>query len=107
MQELDFLPLELIKAQLRLELDDTDEDKLLIHMSHSAVDYASNFLGRPIPWLNPDGTTAVVPASVVSALLLIVSDLFTNREGGMRDARIYDNPAVGNYLHFYRVGMGA
>lgn len=107
MPELDFLPLELIKAQLRLELDDTDEDNTLIHMSHSAVDYASNYLGRPIPWLNPDGTSAAVPASVVAALLMIVADLFGNREGAMVDARIYDNPAVSRFLHFYRVGLGA
>lgn len=107
MQELDFLPLGLIKAQLRLELDDADEDQLLIHMSRAAVEYASNYLGRPIPWESPDGTPASVPSSVVSALLLIVSDLFTNREGAMRDARLHDNPAVTRLLHFYRVGLGA
>lgn len=104
MQELEFLPLTLIKAQLRIDGD--DEDELLVQMSHAAVDYASNYLGRSIPWASPNDGDAKVPPSVVSALLLIISDLFANREGAMRDTRLYDNPAVARYLHFYRVGLG-
>ncbi|QBH20662.1 phage gp6-like head-tail connector protein [Alcaligenes faecalis] len=107
MRELDFLPLELIKQHLYMEPDEDAQDQRLIQMSHSAVDYASNYLGRPVPWLNPDGTVAEVPASVVAALLMVVADLFGNREGAMVDARIYDNPAVSRFLHFYRVGLGA
>lgn len=107
MKELEFLPLPLIKAQLRIELDETDEDELLIQMSHAAVDYASQYIGRPIPWLDAAGEKVPVPASVVSALLLIVSDLFVNREGATLEARVFDNPAVARFLHFHRVGLGA
>lgn len=106
MKELEFLPLALIKEQLRIEPDDDAEDVLLIQMSHAAVDYASQYIGRPIPWKDPSGGTVPVPTSVVQALLLIVSDLFVNREGAMRNAELHDNPAVARFLHFYRVGMG-
>lgn len=106
MEALEFLPLWLIKEQLRLEPDDDAEDALLIQMSYAAVDYASNYIGRPIPWKDESGADVDVPHSIVSALLLIVSDLFVNREGAMRDARLHDNPAVARFLHFYRVGLG-
>lgn len=106
MDELEFLTLECIKRQLRLEPDDDSEDDDLIRMSHSAVDYASNYIGRPIPWRDSDGVAVPVPQSVVSALLMIITDLFTNREGAMRDAQLHDNRAVDRYLHFYRVGLG-
>lgn len=107
MEALVFLPLELIKEQLRLEPDDDAEDALLIHMSHAAVDYASNYIGRPIPWKDGEGNDVAVPASLVAALLLIVSDLYANREGSIEGSSFDDNPAVERFLHFYRIGLGA
>lgn len=97
--------IEQIKVQLRMEPDEQAPglDDELQALLDDAVDYASQFLGRPIPWTEDSS----VPGSVRRALLLIVSDLFNNREGQFVGVTAADNPAVVRMLHFYRVGLGA
>lgn len=93
---------ERIKTHLRLPLDaDTELDAQLENIEAAAVDYASQYLNREIPWDSNE-----VPASVEAALLLIISDLFENREGQNTQNEYHSNPAVERLLHFYRVGLG-
>lgn len=95
------LTLSEIKQHLRLEEEEVEENDLLANLLDAAVDYASQYVGREIPW---DGEP--VPASVRAAILLIVGDLYENREGQIVGATIVDNPAVDRLLHFYRIGLG-
>lgn len=95
-----------IKTHLRLDESETAEDALLESLNEAAHDYASQYLGRPLPWLDDDGLPVVVPPSVRAALLLIIGDLYEHREGQIVGATIVDNPAVERLLHFYRVGLG-
>lgn len=98
--------LEETKLHLRLDDADTAEDALVEGLIDAAVDYASKYIGRPIPWSDDAGDPVDVPPSVKSALLLIVGDLFENREGQFVGVSAEANPAVVNMLHFYRVGLG-
>lgn len=100
------LTLEDAKLHLRLETGDTAEDAQLQDLIDAAVDYASQFLNRPIPWAGDDGTEIPLPASVRAAILLILGDLYENREGQIVGTIRADNPAVERLLHFYRVGLG-
>lgn len=95
-----------IKTHLRLDADESAEDALLESLNEAAHDYASQYLGRPLPWLDDDGLPVVVPPSVRAAILLIVGDLYENREGRYVGVSVEANPAVTNMLHFYRVGLG-
>lgn len=95
-----------IKEHLRLEVADTSQDALLQRLGDAAEDYTSQYLGRPIPWLDSDGAIVPLPVSVRAAMLLVVGDLFENREGQIVGASRADNPAVERLLHFYRVGLG-
>lgn len=90
-----------VKMHLRLDESETAEDDLLNSLTDAAVDYASMYVGRDIPW---DGEP--VPASVRAAILLIIGDLYENREGTFIGVSVEQNPAVVNMLHFYRVGLG-
>ena len=96
------LTLEEMKTHLRLPLDpDSEIDPQLEDIEAAAVDYANMYLNREIPW-DSNG----VPASVKQALLLIVGDMFENREGQNTQAQYHQNPAVERLLHFYRVEIG-
>lgn len=102
------MPIDLldIKRHLRLDLTpDPDSDPELINMLESAVDYASKFIGRDIPWEDED-QSPVFPASVRAAILLIIGDLYENREGRFVGVAQTPNPAVLDMLHFYRLGLG-
>lgn len=98
------LTLEEIKAHLRLDGD--EENVQLTLLSEAAEDYATQYLGRSLPWLDDEGAPAPVPASVRAALLLIVGDLYENREGAFVGVSRVDNPTVERMLHFHRVGLG-
>lgn len=99
------LTLEQVKTNLRLDLDDPQENADLQLKIDAAVDYASQFIGRSIPWNDKDGNEVPVPASVKSAILLIIGDLYENREG-QTTAALSVNPLVESMLHFYRTGLG-
>lgn len=90
-----------IKTHLRLDADESAEDALLESLNEAAHDYASQYVGRPIPW---DGEP--VPPSVKAAIKLIVGQLYEDREATYVGVSVEDNPAVVNMLHFYRIGLG-
>lgn len=96
-----------VKRHLRLDLDhDSETDPELQAFLDAAVDHASQFLGRPIPWADSESSEVPVPPSVRAAILLIVGDLYENREGAIVGVSRTDNPTVDRLLHFYRVGLG-
>ncbi|MEH6477722.1 MAG: head-tail connector protein, partial [Sneathiella sp.] len=49
---------------------------------------------------------AALPSEIISAMLLLVSDLYENREGQFVGTISKINPTVENLLMPYRVGMG-
>lgn len=99
------LTLDQIKSQLRIELDDVHEDAHLTLLGTAAEGYAVNYIGRPIPWLE-DGVLVECPAPLIGAMLMIVADLYVNREGSLVGGRFERNPAVAQILDQYRVGFG-
>lgn len=74
-----------------------------MEMINAAEDYVEQYLNREVPW-SDDESSEIVPASVRQAALMIVSDMYHNREA--QGAAIHENEAVKNMLHFYRVGLG-
>ncbi len=100
------LTLDEIKTHLRLELDDNSRDAELLALEAAAVDHASQFIGRPIPWTDSVGATVDVPASVKAAIKLLIADLEQNRENIVIGTTTANTKLTENLLHFYRVGMG-
>lgn len=99
------LTLEEIKAHLRL--DGNDEDALLTALSEATQDYATQYLGRTsIPWDDADGLPVPVPASVKAAMLLIICDLYENREDQVVGTIVARTGTADRLLHFNRVGLG-
>lgn len=95
-----------VKLHLRLDLEpDPELDQQLQGMLDAAIDNASQYLNRPVPWLDENGEE-VFPASVRAAILLIVGDLHENREGVVTGTIVARNPTVDRLLHFYRCGLG-
>jgi len=100
------LTLDEIKAHLYMELDDASKDAHLTLLSEAAEDYATQYLGRSLPWLDDLGAPVAVPGSVKVALLLTIADFYENREAAIVGVSRVDNPAVARMLHFHRVGLG-
>lgn len=107
------IELEDIKRHLRLDLlPDSEADPELESMLDAAVDHASQLIGRSIPWHAPEGNIVasepetIFPSSVRAAILLIIGDLYENREGQVAGVTLDENPAVIRMLHFYRIGLG-
>lgn len=86
----------LSEAKSHLKVDNTDEDTLIQVYVDAAIGYISNFLN--------DEDYPYAP-SVKAAALLIVGDLYENREGGT-EKEIKSNPAVMNLLYPYRIEIG-
>lgn len=98
------IPLDDIKAHLRiddLEPDDV-EDGAIVGMYNAALDYAKNYCGREIPF---EGEDELNP-SIRSAILLIIGDLYANRENVVVGASVANTQAAHNLMHFHRKGLG-
>ncbi|NLY16640.1 MAG: phage gp6-like head-tail connector protein [Gammaproteobacteria bacterium] len=95
-----------MRNQLRLCPSDEAENQHLELLIKAAVSHASQYLDRPIPWTNKDGETVPVPEDVQLAILLIIGDLYENREGQFVGIAVSENQTVQNLLHFHRVGLG-
>lgn len=95
-----------IKTHLRLEVSETAEDALLTSLNEAAHDHAEQYLGRSVPWTDAEGATVPTPASIKAAELLIIGDLYENREAQVVGSIVQDNKAVERLLHLYRVGLG-
>lgn len=95
-----------VKNQLRLCPNDEHENDHLELLTQAAVSHVSQYLDRPVPWADKDGELVPVPPDVQAAILLIISDLYENREGQFVGITASENETVQNLLHFYRVGLG-
>ena len=100
------LTLDEIKTHLKIELSDASQDDELEAFEAAAVDYASGFIGRSIPWTDEAGAPVDVPPSVKAALKLLIADLDQQRQGIVLGLTVSKTQAAENMLHFYRVGMG-
>ncbi len=94
------------QAKHQLRLCGNEEDQHLSLLIEAAVEHASQYIDRPIPWLDSDGQEAPVPSDLKLGILLILSDLYENREGQFVGVAVTENQAVQNLLHFHRVGLG-
>ncbi|KAG1442295.1 hypothetical protein G6F57_018449 [Rhizopus arrhizus] len=82
------------QAKLHLRVDFDADDTLITSLLAAAVESASNYLGRPIPWPRLDGEgepvldnegeviEEQVPESVNAAIKLELGALYANREPG-------------------------
>lgn len=100
------LTLDEIKTHLRLEVENVSQDEYLESLGDAAKDYAEKYIGQSIPWYDDEGGEVPVPSAVKAAMLLMVSDLYENRETQFVGTIVSQNPAFERLLHFYRVGMG-
>ncbi|HBK35496.1 head-tail connector protein [Halomonas sp. NPDC076908] len=87
--------LEEAKAHLRLIDEDDAEDGLITGLIEAAVGYVSEYLGDDLP--------EPMPAPVRAAVLLLVADLFENRERQSVGVGSYQqNPTFQLLLNPYR-----
>lgn len=86
----------LTEAKLHLRVDQSSEDALITIFIDAATDYIENFLNIP---------TIPQNASVKAAALLIIGDMYENREGA-GEKEIKENPAVMRLLYPYREEIG-
>jgi hypothetical protein len=85
-----------IKAHLRVASDSTVEDSLLAVYRDAAWDHVHAF--TRYQW----GILAEAPASVVAAVLLLIGDLYENREA-QSSAVLHENKTVERLLWPHRV----
>jgi hypothetical protein len=95
-----------IKTHLRIEQSDSSQNAALESLEAAAVDYATQYIGRSIPWTDDAGVEQDVPQSVKQALLLLIGDYDQQRENSVIGLSYASTKLAENMLHFYRVGMG-
>lgn len=88
--------LTLAETKLHLRVDTTDEDALITALMATATAACADYLNMPAADL-----VVAVPAPVKSAALLLVGDLYANREA-QGDRQFYKNPTFENLLNPYR-----
>ncbi len=93
----------LSQAKSHLRVDQSEEDNLIQTYIDAAEGSVENFLNRTIPGSLDSPVTT--PAPIISAILLIVSDLYENREAAS-EKELNENRAVSSLLYPYRVDIG-
>jgi len=94
-----FLTLDEAKRHLRVDhaADDADISEKLL----AAEEEVAEHMGRPLPWLDADGVEVPAPAAVKAAVLLLLGDMYANREA-QTDRRLTDNGTALRMLARYR-----
>jgi hypothetical protein len=90
------------EAKAHLRVDGADDDADITLKLAAAEDDVSRYLGRPVPWTDADGVEVPVPAAVKAAILLVLGDLYANREVSVIDATYAENPTLKRLLSSYR-----
>jgi uncharacterized phage protein (predicted DNA packaging) len=93
------------EAKQHLRVDQDYDDELIKLYIDAAHDYIENLLNTGIPGLSDSPPEQEAPAAIKSAALLIVSDLYLNREGAS-EKDIKENSAVMRLLYPYREEIG-
>ena len=88
--------LTLAETKLHLRVDHDDEDALITALMATATAACADYLNMPAADL-----VVAVPAPIKSAALLLVGDLYANREA-QGDRQFYKNPTFENLLNPYR-----
>lgn len=103
------LTLEEIKRHLRWPDTDPDseEDPYLEDLEAAAVDHVIDYIGQTIPFeADSDHSDPWVPPAIKHALLIIVADLYENRQSKFTGVSVSTLDTVQELLHFKRVGLG-
>ena len=102
------IPMMEIKSHLRLPLEvDVEADAEIERLHDAAVDYAEQYLGRSIPWsVGESSSETFFPASVKQAIIILIAEMYENREQTIVGTITSTLPTVERLLHFYRVGLG-
>ena len=90
--------IELEHAKLHLRVDDDEEDDLIQRYIDAATIAAAQHLNVPIVDLLGEDT----PAPIDAAILLMVGDLYMNREAVV-ERQLFSNPTYDRLLAPYRV----
>ncbi|MBA1227835.1 head-tail connector protein [Stutzerimonas stutzeri] len=99
-----------LKLHLRIRHGHEDADLQL--KLDAAIEQASQFLNRPIPWLATvqpevgEPVFAPVPASVRAAILIGAAELYANREAAVVGTIYTRMPTWQNLLYPYRINLG-
>lgn len=94
----------LAEAKLHLRVDQDTEDSVITIYMAAAEEYIEKYINRTIPNKNlPAGS---VPAPIRAACLLLIGDMYQNREAQVVAATIAENPAMFRLLQPYRVNIG-
>ena len=92
------------QAKDHLRIVHSADDSLVQLYMDAAAESIENFLNRDIP-----GSAAPVPeipAPIKAAALLIIGDLYENRESQVNGSIIQNNPSAMRLLYPYRVEIG-
>lgn len=93
----------LSEAKSHLKVDQSDEDTLIQLYIDAAVTHVREYLNGEIK--GELDSPVSTPAAIKAAILLLVGDLYENREGA-NVQEVKRNPAVDRLLFPYRVRMG-
>ena len=88
--------LTLPETKLHLRVDHSEEDALIEALMTTATAACADYLN-----MDAADLVVAVPAPVKSAALLLVGDLYANREA-QGDRQFYKNPTFENLLNPYR-----
>ena len=93
---------DLDRAKQHLRVDFPDEDALIEALIPAAVGHVSTLIHRSIPWKDEAGAEVDVPSPVVSAILLVLGDLYVNREAQSTGKALVENQTVNRLLSPYK-----
>ncbi|MGY0794261.1 head-tail connector protein [Azospirillum argentinense] len=88
-------------AVAHLGTEGLDDEADIALKLEAATDLVAGQLGRPLPWKDADGAEVPVPAAVKAAILLVLGDLYANRESSTVGAAHSDNPTLDRLLAAY------
>lgn len=88
--------LDFAETKTYLRVDHDDEDMLIQMLMDTATAAAADYLNMPLEQM-----TTTVPNPIKSAAMLMVGDLYANREA-QGDRQFYKNPTFENLLNPYR-----
>lgn len=87
----------LVDLKRHMHIRHNEDDLNLQEKLDAAIEYASEFIGRPIPWLDANGAAVDVPKSVGLAIKVVAEEMYSG-DNNFKKAE--------NMLHFFRIGLG-